>query len=109
MEGGGKKTMVKCRQLPLAAGTPYTDHRAQGQMLKYAIIDIGKTPSFPLSPFNTYMALSQSRGWDNIRLLREFDDSLFTHHLSDNLRREDERLEMLDRNTKEWWEERKGG
>ena len=50
-----------------------------------------------------YVALSRGRGRDQIRLLRDFDEGLFTKHPSEDLRREDERLDMLTELTKEKW------
>jgi hypothetical protein len=79
-----------------------TDYRAQGQTLEAVVVDIGKMPSFSLSPFNAYVALSRSRGRKTIRLLRDFDDALFTNHPSDDLRTEDIRLHEQDEETKQW-------
>ena len=62
-------------------------------------LDIGTTKKFPVTPFSTYVALSRSRGRDSVRLLRDFDDTIFTKHPSEDLRREDERLEILIKNT----------
>lgn len=47
--------------------------------------------------FKVYVALSQSRGRDTIQFLRDFEDSLYTNHPSEDLREEDTRLAMLDR------------
>src|SRR5882757_3978713 len=44
-----------------------------------------------------------SKGRHKIRLLHNFDDKLFTKHLSLDLKTEDDRLEMLTRRTKEKW------
>ncbi|KAI6116454.1 hypothetical protein F5141DRAFT_985419, partial [Pisolithus sp. B1] len=46
----------------------FTDYRSQGQTLECCIIDIRKPPSGELMPFNIYVALSHSRGQENIRL-----------------------------------------
>ncbi|KIM69600.1 hypothetical protein SCLCIDRAFT_1208059 [Scleroderma citrinum Foug A] len=45
-----------------------------------------------------------SRCRDTIRLLRRPDKRLFTPHPSEHLRKEDERLDLLDRKTKLRWE-----
>jgi hypothetical protein len=47
-----------------------------------------------------YVALSRSRGRKTIRLLRDFDEKLFTVHPNEHLRREDARLEKLEDETK---------
>jgi hypothetical protein len=68
------------------------------------IVDIGKTMKFPVSAFAAYVALSRSRGRHSIRLLRDFDNVIFTRHPSDALHREDERLEWLIQQTKNKFE-----
>ena len=55
----------------------------------------------PVDPFATYVALSHSRGRKTIRLLRDFDERIFTRHPSNELRLEDERLERLTTQTKD--------
>ncbi|KAF8466512.1 hypothetical protein JB92DRAFT_3102833 [Gautieria morchelliformis] len=49
----------------------------------------------------------QSSGASSIRLLQDFDDKLFTQHPSEFLRVEDQRLEKLDAETRQWWEDRR--
>ncbi|KAF8433224.1 hypothetical protein L210DRAFT_880780, partial [Boletus edulis BED1] len=80
----------------------FTDYRPQ-QTIKNVIVDIGTPPSGELTPFNAYVALSRSRGRDTIRLLRPFDERLFTSHPNEHLRTEDERLNRLDHETSKWW------
>ena len=52
---------------------------------------------------NVYVALSRSSGRESIRLLRDFDDSLFTTTPCVVLEEEDKRLEKLDRETYAAW------
>lgn len=59
------------------------------------IIDLGKLPSGKLTAFNMYVSLSRGRGRSSIRLLRDFDEKLFTTHPSEELRKEDDRLDGL--------------
>ncbi|KIK38223.1 hypothetical protein CY34DRAFT_41230, partial [Suillus luteus UH-Slu-Lm8-n1] len=92
---------VTRRQLPLTPGYAFTDIKSQGQTMDYVIVDIGKTTSFGLSPINAYVALSRSRGRHTIRLLRDFENNLFTRHPSQDLRLEDARLDVLARCTEE--------
>ncbi|KIM64601.1 hypothetical protein SCLCIDRAFT_114706 [Scleroderma citrinum Foug A] len=101
--GGNKKTVHR-RQLPLTPAYSFTDYRSQGQTIQNIIIDIRNPPSGTLTPFNIYVALSQARGRDQIRLLRDFDDKLLTKHPSEYLRLEDERLGNLERKSDEWWQ-----
>ncbi|KAF7973278.1 hypothetical protein HWV62_15643 [Athelia sp. TMB] len=93
-------TTIKRRQFALVVAYAFTDHKAQGQTLESAIIDIGPTKRFPVDPFAAYVALSRGRGRDSIRLLRSFDPGIFTRHPSEHLRAEDECLSQLANFTK---------
>ncbi|KAI0250296.1 hypothetical protein BJV78DRAFT_1128109, partial [Lactifluus subvellereus] len=75
----------------------FTDYRSQGQTISHVIVDLAAPPSGSLSLFNVYIALSRSSGRSTIRLLRDFDDHLFTQAFEPELLQEDERLEALDR------------
>ena len=103
----GTKMTVTRYQLPLTLAYAFTDYRSQGQTLEPVIVDIGPPPYGRLTPFNVYVALSRGTGRDNIRLLREFDETLLQHHPSEYLRLEDERLDSLNDSTKEIWESRR--
>jgi hypothetical protein len=92
---------VRRRQLAITAAYAYMDFKSQGQTIEYVIVDIAPTPTFKLSPFNAYVALSRSRGRSTIRLLWDFDDNLFMNHPSEALRQEDKWLERLAKATKE--------
>ena len=70
------------------------NHKAQGQTLENIIVDVGTTNNFPVTPFLTYVALSQSRGRDTIRLLRDFNETIFTKYPLEDLQLEDERLDQ---------------
>jgi hypothetical protein len=94
------KTQIHRRQFPLCAAYAFTDHKSQGQTIEYVIVDIGPTKKFPVDPFAAYVALSRSRGRHSIRLLRDFDDRIFTKHPSEDLRAEDERLSILAEETR---------
>jgi hypothetical protein len=91
------------RQLPIVPAYALTDYRGQGQTVVPVFIDIGRPPTGHLTAFNAYVALLRARGQHTVRLLRDFDDKIFTQHPCEYLRNEDIRLEKLDRLTKEWW------
>jgi len=99
----GNKITVAREQLPVTPAYAFTDYRSQAQTIEHCIVDLGMPPTGKLTPFNAYVALSRSRGRNSIRLLRDFDERLFTRHPSEYLRLEDERLGILDRRTKEMW------
>ena len=95
-----KRTVTR-RQYPMTAAYAFTDYRAQGQTIPYVIIDIATPPNGGLTLFNLYVALSRSSGRSTIRLLRDFDDNLFKQADDTDLLMEDDRLDKLDRITKE--------
>jgi hypothetical protein len=103
---GGRKKGIKVtrRQMPLTPAYAFTDHKSQGQTLGYVLVDIGKLSRFPVNPFAAYVALSRSRGRHMIRLLRDFDEGLFTSHPSRDLLEEDKRLHIAAEETKRRWE-----
>jgi len=94
--GNNPKMQIHQRQFPVCVAYAFTDHKSQGQTIETVIVDIGPTKKFPVNPFAAYVALSRSRGRDTIRLLRDFDDGIFTKHPSEALRLEDERLQALN-------------
>lgn len=104
MNTDGKRRTVSRVQLPITPAYAFTDYRAQGQTLDCCIVDIGPPPTWQLTPFNAYVTLSCSRGRHNIRLLRNFEERLFTQHPSEYLRKEDRRLDGMDQKTIMWWE-----
>src|SRR6202040_2235177 len=80
--GGRKKgTKIIHRQMPLTQAYAFTDYKSQGQSLEHILVDIGKLSRFPVNTFAAYVALLRSRGRHMIRLLRDFDEQLFTHTL----------------------------
>ena len=98
---------VKRRQLPLTLAYAFTDFKSQGQTLEAVIVDLGKPPSFKLSPFNAYVALSRSRSRSTVRLLRDVDKELFTTYPSEELRKEEVRLQTVAEETKRAYKEGK--
>ena len=95
--GGKHWITVHRHQLALTAAYVFTDYKAQGQTMECVIVDLGKPPSGGLTGFNMYIALSRSHGQSTIRLLWDFDEKLFMEHPSEDLRREDIRLSMLEK------------
>lgn len=99
----GRRVKVTRTQLPITPAYAFTDYRSQGQTIEYVIVDIGWPPSGGLTGFNAYVALSRSSGAATIRLLRDFDNTLFTQHPNEDLRMEDRRLEEEDHATWARW------
>ena len=79
------------RQTPLTPVYAFTNQKSQAQTLGNVIVDIGILKCFPVNQFAAYVALSRSTGRESIRLLRDFDERLFTTHPSQDLKDEDKR------------------
>ncbi|KAG9020891.1 hypothetical protein FRB95_003283 [Tulasnella sp. JGI-2019a] len=62
----GKSKTVNRTQLPLTAAYTFTNMQSQGQTIPYVIVDIAAPLTGGLTPFNTYVTLSQSLGRDTI-------------------------------------------
>jgi hypothetical protein len=104
--GVARSETVVERQFPFILGYAFTDYRSQGQTLPKVIVDLatpptGKAPTL----FNFYVALSRSTGRTNIRLLRDFDQAIFREALPVELMDEDDRLDTLDSETEQKWNE----
>jgi PIF1-like helicase len=98
-----KTTRVTRRQFPITPAYAFTDYRSQGQTITRAIVDLAKPPTGKLTVFNVYVALSRSAGRGTIRLLRDFDTSLFRQSFDADLAQEDERLEKMDKIAQATW------
>ncbi|KAG6822648.1 hypothetical protein H0H92_013075 [Tricholoma furcatifolium] len=88
----------------MTASYAFTDYRSQGQTIPNVLVDIATPPTGGLSLFNLYVALSRSSGRQSIRILRDFDDSIFMAAHDPELLAEDDRLEHMDRQTRKWWQ-----
>ena len=97
----GRKLTVVRRQYAMTGGYAFTDIKSQGQMIEVVTIDLRNTPSGKISPFSAYVALSHSRGKDTIRLLSDFDETLFKRHPNVDLAIEMERLGLLATKTQQ--------
>ncbi|KAJ3574918.1 hypothetical protein NP233_g1427 [Leucocoprinus birnbaumii] len=98
----GGSVRVSCRQLELTAAYAFTDYKSQGQTLDRVLIDLDKPPGggSAVTAFNAYVALSRVRNRDHIRILRPFDEKIFTTLPSSELANEDKRLMELDAATR---------
>jgi hypothetical protein len=94
-----EKCTILREQFALTPAYAFTDYKSQGQTIENVIVDLTRPPSGKLSAFNAYVTLSRSRGRKNIRLLRDFDERLFTVHPHEDLRKEDGRLLELETET----------
>ena len=91
----GQESTIVRRQFALTGGYAFTDIKSQGQTIEVVLVDLRNPLSGKLSPFSAYVALSQSRGQDTIRLLSDFDEDLFCTHPNPDLAVEINRLNFL--------------
>ncbi|CEL56332.1 hypothetical protein RSOLAG1IB_11903 [Rhizoctonia solani AG-1 IB] len=99
-----RKRTIERLQYPITPAYAFTDYRSQGQTIPAVIVDIATPPTGSgLSLANIYVALSRSSGRKTIRILREFDESIFAKPVDYDLVKEDERQEKLNEQTKAWW------
>lgn len=99
---GGNHRIVR-RQYAMTPGYAFTDYKSQGQTIDYVLVDLAKPPSGKLTPFSAYVSLSRSRGRKTIRILRDFDATLFQNHPSEELRKDMMRLQKLAEDTSKSW------
>ncbi len=77
-----------------------TDWKAEGQMMEHIIVDLAELRVNTLDVFHTYVASSQLRGRETIRLLQDFRHELLQKHPSVHLIPEDKHLRVLNEFTK---------
>ena len=104
----GQKLKVWHWQVTLDGAYAFMDYWAQGQMIEYLWADIRTPLKGQLTPFNAYMTLSRAWGQDNIWLLWDFKDTLFTTTPCEMLEREDKRLVGMHNEMKREWRMRMG-
>ncbi|KAJ3571254.1 hypothetical protein NP233_g3868 [Leucocoprinus birnbaumii] len=85
---------VRRQQLPITLAYAFTDYKSQGQTLPAVIVDLAPPPGQGghLTNFNAYVSLSRVKSRAVIRILREFQESLFTTPPAQSLAYEDQRL-----------------
>ncbi|KAH7104668.1 hypothetical protein BKA62DRAFT_755261 [Auriculariales sp. MPI-PUGE-AT-0066] len=70
---------------------------AASDLMMSVIVDLGETC---IAPFNAYVVLSRGKGRHAIRILRLPDYDLLTTHPCEHLRKEDTRVEKLNKSTR---------
>lgn len=96
MVGGKQKhTSISRLQLPLLPSYAYTDYKSQGRSLNTAIVD----PESASSLQGAYVMLSRIRTLEGLIILRPFKANKIEQRLSQELRKEMDRLYKLDTET----------
>ena len=89
-------------QLPLLPSYAYTDYKSQGRSLDAAIVD----PTSASSLQGIYVMLSRLRNMSGLAILRPFSETKITQRLSQELRTELLRLDVLAKETEQHHEGR---
>ena len=76
-----------------------SDFRVQGSGLKKAIFDLKKPPSGRLLLQNIYVMLSRVSDWEDIAILRPFEDSVLQSQPDEELIEYEEILKHMDLET----------
>ena len=78
-------------QLPLLPAYAYTDYKSQGKTLSHAVVDLQSTSTLQ----GAYVMLSRVRSLKGLLILRPFVPSKVCGRLSQELRDELQRIELL--------------
>lgn len=94
----GKKVLksVTREQLPLVPAYAYTDYKSQGKSLTHAIMDLESACSLQ----GVYVMLSRVRSMEGLLIMRPFSHAKICTRLSQELRDELRRIDMLDEMTR---------
>ena len=91
-EAGIEHCSVSRSQLPLLPAYAYTDYKAQGRSLESAIVD----PASASTLQGVYVMLSRLKNMNGLVILRPFPEAKINQRLSQELRDELRRLELLN-------------
>jgi hypothetical protein len=97
-ELGTEKSFFRI-QIPLTSAFALSDYRVQSQGLKTFIPDLKKPPTGKLRLENLYVILSRAIDWENMAILRPFEDSILQSQPDEALIAYDEYLQMRNEMT----------
>jgi len=75
-DAGTRGTFTRT-QIPLTHAFALSDHKVQGKGLPKSILDLQKPPSGHFTLENFYTMLSQTSQWEDMAILRPFNDDIF--------------------------------
>jgi hypothetical protein len=96
----GTEALFSRTQTPLTSAFALSDYRVQSQSLNLFIPDLKKPPTGKLHLENIYVILSRATSWDNMAILRPFEDSILQSQPDDSLIAYDEYLQTRNEMTK---------
>ena len=86
-----------CIQIPLISAFSLSDHKVQDKGLRNSILDLHRSPIGSFKTENLYIILSRTSNWEDVAILRSFDDRIFNVQSNEKLLRYDIYLEDQDR------------
>jgi hypothetical protein len=87
-------------QIPLTLAFSASDFRVQGAGLANAILDMKRPPTGRIGLENIYVMLSRISSWDDLAILRPFEESVLQRVPDERLTTYDEFLEQMHMDTK---------
>ena len=102
-DSGSERSFLRT-QIPLTSAFLLSDHRVQGKGLRNSILDLHRPPTGSFKTENLYVMLSQTSNWEDVAILRLFDNRIFNVQLNEKLLRYDIYLEDQDRMTQQIYE-----
>src|SRR5208282_6561457 len=76
-------------QIPLTSAFSLSDHKVQSKGLRNSILDLHRPPTGSFKTENLYVILSQISNWEDVVILRPFNDRIFSAQLNKKLLRYD--------------------
>src|SRR5271169_3249977 len=67
-------------QIPLTSA--FSDHKVQGKEFRNSILDLHRPPAGSLKTENLYVMLSRTSNWEDVEILRPFDDRILMMEVS---------------------------
>jgi hypothetical protein len=97
-DSGATGTFIRT-QIPLTHAFSLSDHKVQGKGLSKSILDLQRPPTGGFSIEHVYTMTSRTCKWENMAVLRPFDDRIFNSKPDPRLMKYDVYLEEQDRKT----------
>ena len=91
-------------QIPLTHAFSLSDHKVQGKGLAKSILDLQRPPSGHFTLENFYTMVSRTSEWEDMAILRPFEDSIFNTKPDDRLTKYGFYLEAQNNRSKQIYE-----
>ncbi len=102
-DSGTERSFLRT-QIPLTSAFSLSDHRVQGKEFRNSILDLHRPSTGSFKTENFYVMLSRTSNWEDVEILRPFDDRILSAQPNEKLLRYDIYLEGQDRMTQQIYE-----